>query len=162
MTTTTTTKTPILTPVGIDHLTTVPEGHTMITTARTTRTAQIAAPIDLGERAISHTLDDLIADDTMLVDVWDTEDHDGLTVVVAIGQDAVVDMAGNVPAIMEAIERGIRKGIGREGDLPGNVEVVRHDGVRPDLADAVVGVFVEAKRECVASWRLIGDVVPTV
>lgn len=54
------------------------------TTLERTQRAIIAVPIDLDEPAAPHTLDDLMALDNVIVDVWDTE---GEPFIAFIGPD---------------------------------------------------------------------------
>lgn len=129
----------------------------MHTLTRTTG-ALVEAPIDLTEPAIAPvTLDDLMADERVIVDLWDTEGVDGQAVVSLIGTDAAVTVTGTAPRALEHLDMCLRRGIGMEGPLPTDVEVVRHDGRDPVEADPVVGVFAPARRERTAQWRLIGD-----
>ena len=125
----------------------------MTTTATTTKTtARLAAPINLDEKAEPRTLDDLLADERVIVDIWLDEEPE----VVMLGDEAAVTLhTGDVDSVLALVEVRLRRGWGREGALPEGVEVQRYDGLRPDLANAVAGVFVEAKRENFASWRLI-------
>lgn len=127
------------------------------TTTRTRKAvAQIAASIDLTERATPRTLDDLLADDRAIVDVWTDGDPD----VVLLGDEAAVTLhTGDVDGAMALVEARLHRGWGREGALPESIEVARYDGERPDLANATSGIFVEHKREAFASWRLIEEVV---
>lgn len=128
----------------------------MNTTTRTnTRTAQIAAPINLAERAVGRTLDDLLADDRVIVDVWGDDEPE----VVLMGNEAAVVLhTADVDGTLALVEARMRRGWGREGSVPAEVDVERYDGQRPDLADRVSGIFAEAKREHFATWRLIGEV----
>lgn len=138
----------------------------MSTTTRTARTtARLSAPIDLAEPAVvAPTLDDLMADDRLVVDVWDTwdgdDDRDGEAVVALMGDEAAMAVVGqDFTSTIDLLRARLHRGIGRQGDLPDGVIVTRYDGERPDVADAVVGVFVAAKRDTIARWRLLGDLV---
>jgi len=127
----------------------------MNTTTRTRKAvAQIAASIDLTERATPRTLDDLLADDRAIVDVWTDDEPD----VVLLGDEAAVTLhTTDVDSTMALVEQRLHRGWGREGALPETIEVARYDGVRPDLANATSGIFVAARRESFASWRLIEE-----
>lgn len=128
----------------------------MNSTTRTTRktVAKIAAPIDLAETATPRTLDDLLTDERVIVDVWTEDEPD----VVLLGDEAAVTLhTSDIDGTLALAEARLRRGWGREGALPENVEVERYDGVRPDLANATSGIFVAAKREDFASWRLFEE-----
>ena len=120
-----------------------------------TRTAAlIAAPIDLTERATPLTLDDLLTDDRVIVDVWGDEEPE----VVLMGNEAAVVLhTADVDGTLALVEARLHRGWAREGEVPQGIEVVRYDGVRPDVADVRSGLFVEAKREQFATWRLIEE-----
>lgn len=127
----------------------------------TTRTAaQIAAPIDLTESATPRTLDDLLHDDRVIVDVW----TDGVLDLVLLGDEAAVTMhTTDIDGALALVEARLRRGWGREGEVPETIEVERYDGLRPDLANRPAGVFAEARRVPFASWRLIeATVTPEV
>ena len=122
-------------------------------TTTTRKAAQIAAPIDLTEQAIPRTLDDLLVDDRVIVDVWGDEPE-----VVLMGNEAAVVLhTADVDGTLALVEARLRRGWGREGALPAEVEVERYDDLRPDLADPVAGIFAETRRERFATWRLIAD-----
>lgn len=125
----------------------------MNTTA--TRTlARIAAPIDLNEPTQARTLDDLLSDDRVIVDVWTDDEPD----VVLLGNEAAVVLhTADVDGTLALVEARLHRGWGREGSLLTDVDVERYDGVRPDLANATAGVFVQAKREAFATWRLLEE-----
>lgn len=126
------------------------------TNSRTRKTtAQIAAPIDLAESATPRTLDDLILDDHVLVDVWDDEEP---CAIVLLGDEAAVVLrTTNLDDTLALVKARLRRGWGREGAVPSDIEVERYDGERPDFANRVAGVFAESRRVPFASWRLIED-----
>lgn len=125
------------------------------TTSTTTRTTpQIAMSIDLDERAVPRTLDDLLLDDRVIVDVWGDDEPE----VVLMGNEAAVVLhTADVDGTLALVQAQLRRGYGREGEVPATIDVERYDERRPDLANAVAGVFVAALRRPFAEWRLIED-----
>lgn len=138
----------------------------MTSTTRTRSKVQIAAPINLGSterlaamidlsetfaEPMTPTLDSLIAQDDVIVDVWDEE-----TTVAFMSDEAVVVTHGNVAEMFEQVTSSLRRGWGREGDLPEALEVERHDERTPVEADITARTaFRPHVAGRTASWRLI-------
>lgn len=128
---------------------TTTKGSTMHTTTK----PLIAAVIDLEAPAMPYDLDQLMARDDAIVDVWDTE---GDAYIAFLGEDGVVEVQPGLSlAQVEAeVLNRIRLGIGREKDLPESLTVTPF---RPDFADPVAGVFAQTVRQRVTDWRIVTD-----